>query len=366
MERGRKRYQRDWDDETPYEYEERPRRRVRRKRHRRRVLPTLLGGCALGIVLTVLAAAVVVFLAIRSSQGMGNTALPIPIIGGGVHAFTHEDTQQVALASLTQLQVCNKIGNVSVRVDPSATTINVVTKKTVQANSNTDADQEFKRILVEVQPPGTITQPSSCAAAQTTSTPTANPAGTANFLIVNVTLPDNQGLLHSNRDSVDVTVTLPPNILPPSAGPTFVLNVGVAAGNIRVDGINGVLNIRGSSGDVAVSNAILADNSNLSTGEGNITFNGTLALPSDTTTVAKFYLRSEHGNIDVTLPATTNVLLDANTNVGKITSDFAINVQDAGGGSQGYYGPLTPPTGTPPVSILTLDVSTGNVTIHKA
>ncbi len=367
MERGRKRYQRDWDDEFPYEYEEPPRRRVRRTRRRRRVLPTLLAGCALGIVLIVLAAAVVVFLAIRTSQGMGNTGLPIPIIGGGIQAFTHQDTQQVTLTSLTQLQVCNKIGNVSIRVDPNASTINVATKKTVQANSQSDADQEFGRILVEVQPPGTITQPSSCATAQTTSTPTTSPTDTSGALIVNVTLPANQGLLHSNSDSVDVTVTLPPNLLPSSTGPTtFVLNVGVAAGNITVDGINGELNIRGSSGDVMVSNAILADNSNLSTGEGNITFSGTLALPTDSTTAARFYVRSEHGNIDVTLPNTTNVILDANTNVGKITSDFPLNIQEDSTGSQSYHGPLTPSAGTAPASTLILDVSTGNVTIHKA
>jgi hypothetical protein len=362
------RYQRDWDDETPYEYEEPPRRRVRRKRRRRRVLPTLLGGCALGIVLTVLAAAVVVFLAVRASQGMGNTGLPIPIIGGGAHAFTHEDTQSVPLTALTQLQMCNKIGNVSIHVDPGATAINVTTKKTVQANSQSDANQEFGRILVEVQPPGTITQPSSCATVPTTSTPTtSSPSDTTSSLVVNVTLPANQGLLHSNTDSVDVTVALPPNLVPSSTGPaTFVLNVGVAAGNITVDGINGVLNIRGSSGDVTVSNGSLADNSHLSTGEGNITFNGTLTLPSDMTASARFYLQSEHGNIDVTLPASTNVTLDANTNVGKISSDFPITVEDLGGGSQGYHGPLMSSAGTAPASTLILDVSTGNVTIHKA
>lgn len=366
MERGSKRYQRDWDDETPYEYEEPPRRRVRRKR-RRRVLPTLLGGCALGIVLTVFAAAIVVFLAVRSSQGMGNTPLPIPIIGGGIHTFTHEDTQTVTLTALTQLQVCNKIGNVSIRADPTATTINVTTKKTAQANSQSDADQEFRRILVEVQPPGTITQPSSCTTVPTTSTPTTSSSDTTSSLVVNVTLPATQGLLHSNTDSVDVTVTLPPNLLPTSTGPaTFVLNIGVAAGNITVDGISGVLNIRGSSGDVTVSNASLADNSHLSTGEGNITFNGMLTLPTDTTAIARFYLQSEHGNIDVTLPGTTNVTLDTNTNVGKITSDFPITIQDLGGGSQGYHGPLIPSAGPAPASTLILDVSTGNVTLHKA
>jgi predicted membrane protein len=117
---------------------------------------------------------------------------------------------------------------------------------------------------------------------------------------------------------------------------------------------------------VTVSNATLADNSHLSTGEGNITFNGTLALPSVATTQARFYLQSEHGNIDVTLPADTNVTLDTNTNVGKITSDFPINVQDQGGGSQSYHGPMTPSAAPSAASLLILDVSTGNVTIHKA
>jgi hypothetical protein len=329
-------------------------------------LPALLAGCALGVVLAVFAAAVVVFLAIRSSQGLGVTPLPIPIIGGGIRTFTHEDTQQVSLSALTHLQVCNKIGNVAIRVDPSANTTTVTTKKIVHVSSQSEANQEFGRILVEVQPPGTITQPLTCMGTQATSTPTPSQAGTTNSLVVNVTLPDSNSLAHSTNDSVDVTVTLPPNVLPSSTAPTFLLNVGAAVGNITIDGISGELNIRGSSGDVNVSHATLADNSHLSTGEGNVIFNGMLALPSDTTTQAMFYLQSENGNVDVTLPSSTNVILDANTNVGKITSDFPISVQDPGGGSQSYHGPLTSSVGTPPASELVLDVSTGNVTIHKA
>ena len=182
MDRGRSRPQgyrpRPTRDLDEYGYERRPRRRrpppEQRppRRRRRRVWPLLLAGCGLGVFLTVVAAAVVVFLAIRTTQG--NSFGSLPIIGGA-KPFMKEDTTPVQLATISQIQVCDKIGNVSIQVDPTASTPTVKTTKIVHVNSQTAANQEFQRIGVEVQPPGTITNPLTCTQSQPTTVPTGTP-----------------------------------------------------------------------------------------------------------------------------------------------------------------------------------------------
>lgn len=341
-----------------------PRKRPRR---RRQAWPVLLTGCGLGVVFTVLVAAVVVFLAIRSSQGVGLTGLPGL---GAPQTFTHEDTQQIPLTSIAQIQVCNKIGNVSVMVDPAATGASINTKKIVHAASQNDANQEFKRIGIEVQPPGTITRALTCASQQATptatGTPTPAPQGNpGSTLIVNTTIPNSEGLLLNSNDAVDIVITLPTTVLP-STGPSMLVDIEAPVGNVTVDGLSGVLMIKGSTGDVMVTHAILVDGSHIATDQGNVTFNGLLVVPPAGQT-SHYMILSEQGSINVTLPESTNVILDANTNVGSINSDFNIPVQNnKGAGPVSYHGPLNPNASVQPSSVLVLDISTGNVNIHKA
>ena len=112
---------------------------------------------------------------------------------------------------------------------------------------------------------------------------------------------------------------------------------------------------------------MLFDGSHLETGTGNVQFSGSLNLtPSNGNTTPHYKLQCESGQINVTLPAGTNIILDANTNAGAITSDFPINVQSSGGAAN-FYGPLiSGSTQGPPQAVLTLNVSTGQVTIHNA
>ncbi len=150
-------------------------------------------------------------------------------------------------------------------------------------------------------------------------------------------------------------------------GPSTSVDVEAPIGDINVDGLSGVLNIRGGTGNVTVKHAILVDGSHIETAQGNVAFNGFLAAPqTDNGKGAQYIIQSEH-NVDVTLPGNTNVILDANTNVGKISSDFPINVTNANG-AMSYNGPLntTASTSTQSSSTLVLDVSTGNVTIHRS
>ena len=338
-----------------------------RPRRRRSVWPVLLGGCAIGIFLTVVAAAVVVFFTVRTAQTGG-----VPIIGGGglggsTQTFTSSATQAITLSSLTQLQICDKIGNVSIAVDPTASSASIQTTKIVHMSSKASADQEFGRINVSILQPPTGTQNLTCdtstsaSTPTTSSTPATSPTGGA--LLVNTTIPDSEGLLHGTGDAVDVKITLTPQLFA-SASTPLQLNIQAALGNVTVDGVSGIFNIIGSSGNVSVTRATLISGSSIGTGQGNVTFNGLLAAPNDPTTQASFVIRSEQGKLDVTLPASTNLVLSANTNVGTIHSDFPLTVTSSGG-SASYRGPLNAAASTQSSAVLTVDVSTGDITIHK-
>jgi len=306
-------------------------------------------------VLLVLAAAAVVFFALRSATGTtGINNLPLP--GVTTSVYTQKSLpQQIPLSTLQQVQVHDQIGDVTITVDPSTTTPTVAYVKKVKATSSDAANKEFNNIIVQVQPSGTSD-------------------GT---LSVNATVPNNGTLFSSHNDSVDVMVTLPPQstsapatpttgniatVTPSTASTPLKLDVNVSIGNISVTGLSGILQIQDSIGNISVQQAILSDGSSLRTSSGNVTFKGSL----DTTTLASnsqsiYTIQSETGNLDVTLPADTNVILDAYTNSGIIASDFDVSKIKSSDGS--LNGPLV--SGTTPTALLKLHVSTGNVYLRQ-
>jgi hypothetical protein len=392
MGKGRTRSYRSWDssdsdsDEGMYagRYEESEEQEryapVRRRRRRKRSMwPALLIGCGLGIFLAVLAAGAVVFFAIRSAQGLGSGG-GIGGIGGIGNAPTmrQDATQTVpltAFSTLAQLQICDSIGDVTITADPNASAITVASEKIVHAANTSAAAQEFGRIGVNVQPialsAGASSSPLACASSTGATPPMqAGSPGGANVLAVVVSLPQSEGVFRGTTDAVNITLTVPQSALS-NAGTPFLLNVNAPLGNIKVTGISGNLQLKGSSGNITVSQAVLAIGTHIETGQGNVTFSGALALPDGTpaqgSTPARYLLQSEQGNIDVTLSANTSVTLDANTNVGTISSsDFPLSIQNSSGGGMSYDGPLNTASAVAPTSVLILDVSTGNVTLHKA
>jgi hypothetical protein len=329
-----------------------------RPRRKRSFLPAFLAGCTTAIICIVLAAAAFVFYTLHLMSG--NTPIHIPGLSG-MHTYTQNNTQQVTLTSLSQLQVCDKIGNVSVTVDPQASQTTVTTQKIVQAANQNDANQDFKRIAVEVQPPATIQHPLTCARFAS-STASNQPSGST--LTVNTVIPNSSSISSDNANRVDITITLPPTVLP-QTGPSQSITAESSVGNITVSGLSGQFNIKGSTGNVTITNAYLMPGSDIETGQGNITLNGRLITPTTTSTGQQpyFKLSSENGNIDATLPAATNVTLDTNTNSGTIKSDFNNQIQNNGGAAS-YQGPLNASAGTP-TSTLVIDVSLGNITLHK-
>jgi hypothetical protein len=352
----------DYDDYEP-DYEE-PRRRSlparTRARRKRRTWPMLLTGCALGVLVTVLGAAAVIVLAIRNTQG---DAFPnIPVLSPN-SPFTKEEPYPLPLTgALTQLQVCDKFGNVSIRVDPDATKPSITAKKNVQATDKAAADKAFQSLVVQVAPLQNTTTKLTCT--QSTPAPTTQTSPSSSWL-VNVTFPGDSTLVRENTNSVDLTILLPPTSMKSDGLTLPLVDVEATVGNIAIDGLIGVLNISGGAGNVSVSHAALADNSQIDTSQGNVTFNGILISPNSPNTTAHYFIRSEQGTLDVTLPSTTNAMLDAYTNVGTIKCAFPVTVTPEDNGTASAQGPLTTSTPSTNAPVLVVHVSTGNINIHQ-
>ena len=357
MSRNRHRGQEDWDeeqnddsDEDQYENEARPRQRTRRRQdeeedydqpqRQRGSWPCLLIGCAGGILIVVLLAVAGVFVV------AGNGSIPVPVPGGGIggvsnaSTFMQQSQQTLQLATIAQMQIHNQVGDVSITVDSGAAVAMVTTVKKVKAASNNEAQREFGRISVQVQADSST-----------------------NTLTVSVILPNTgSSILSKDSDAVDVTITLPPGVIR-STGVPLTLHADTSVGNVLVKGLNGMLVVKDSFGNVTVHQATLADGSHLETGTGDVVFDGALDTTNSANPQPMYKIQAEKGNVDVSLPASTNVIVDANVNVGSIKSDFAIKVTSTSG-SPSYYGPLIS-SATPPSAVLVLDVSSGNIDLHQ-
>src|SRR5258708_4396196 len=284
---------------------------------------------------------------------------PVPFNNTSISktSFTQQVQKIMPIAATTRkLQVHNRVGNLSIMVDITATQATLSAVEKVQASSSSDANKEFGRISVS-----------------------AKAGSDPSILTVNAIVADTSGgLLGGGSDSVDMTIVLP-SVVNNNLTMPFTISASVAStGDMSVQNFNGLLNLTDNMGNISVQHGLLTEGSCLQTNNGNVTFNGSLAIGvnSDTGLVPCtanttrnphpwFSIKSEVGNVDVTLSAeTTNVILDASTNSGKINlSDFNLNIQQNSDGSASYDGPLI--AGTSPTATLVLGVSTGNITLHK-
>ncbi len=311
----------------------------RRPPRRRRVWPWLLVGCGGGIVVLVLAAAVVVLVAIHSASGGSIAGIPgIPGLPNPT-TYTQQSSQTITVSSLGLLQVQDQIGNVTITADPHATTATLTVLKKAKVASSA-ANGEFHKIAVQVQPIGS-------------------------GLTINATVPDSGGILGTHTDSVDLTLTLPQSAISSASGTPPALSVNMSIGNITINNLGGLLTLKDDVGNITVQQGVLYDGSHLETGTGNVTYSGSInTTPAAGNTAPLYKLQSETGDVSVTLPASTNVILDANTNLGKISSAFPIHITNSDGAAS-YYGPLVATTAPAPQAVLTLDVSTGKVNIQQ-
>src|SRR5579859_1685466 len=159
--------------------------RLRQRPYKKRsVWPWLLIGCASGVVILVAAAAVTVFLAVRGATGGVGGGL-LPVIANPTTYTQQSQPQALPISTLTQMQVHNQIGDVTITVDPRAAVPTLTTVKKVKAASSNEANKEFGNISVQVQP-------------------------AASTLSISATVPNNGYIFGNHNDAVDLSITLPP------------------------------------------------------------------------------------------------------------------------------------------------------------
>ena len=285
----------------------------------------LLIGCIGGLVALGLVATILIVMFLRTPLG-GN------LIGGITSkTYTQQNSQPLQITNLKLAQIHNQVGNVTVTVSSSVSTPTLTTVKKVTASSNSAANSEFARIIVSAQ------------------------ATTPHSLTVNGTIPGSGN--SSSGDAVDITLALPPSSAA-TAGASITFNIATVSGNVNIQQVQ------------------LGASSCLQVQQGNVTFNGTLDTANGTPLIPCqdastnnphpwYTFHSEVGNVDVTLPAGTNITLDVSTNVGSIDGTaFGLNIPTSDN-SASYHGPLTGGSQSPPAE-LKLDVGTGNIRLHKA
>lgn len=332
---------------------------------RRRSWPTLLLGCIGGILIVALIAAIALYLLIHNIAG---NVFPGLGIGGSTYSDQQRSVTLSIPSTITQVQINNSVGNMSVSVDTtntSGTTATLSYTKKVQASSSSNATTEFGRISVNTGNGTTASCPQ------------------ASCLSISTTIPN------ATQDSVDLILVLPANVnrLPSTVTntPPFTLNANTTVkGDITVQNFEGAVNLRASKqGNVSMQHGLLVAGSCLVTNIGNVTFNALLdvsfsssLVPCTTSTStdphAWYEFKSEGGNVDATLNPSLNIIIDANTNFGKLNSDFPLTpastlIPYCGTSpptSTYFCGPLVAGS-TLPSAILKLDVSTGNINIHK-
>src|SRR5205823_9659368 len=81
-----------------------------------------------------------------------NAPIHVGVGGIGKSSYSKQLAQQILpiTANVTQLQIHNRVGNISIMVDPSVTQGTLTGVMKVQAGSSSDADTEFGRIKVNV------------------------------------------------------------------------------------------------------------------------------------------------------------------------------------------------------------------------
>ncbi|HXR65958.1 MAG TPA: hypothetical protein VN729_08540, partial [Ktedonobacteraceae bacterium] len=243
----------DYDDydEIGIIEEPRPPRKHHPKRRRGGVFSTLLTGCLGGVIALIVVAGVLVFLAIHNTP-LGQN------LGVGKSTFNQPGQQALTLGSATQLIVNDQAGNVIVNVDPNASAAALSSVRHVQASGQSDANTQFKQIVLSIKPLAQGADPACLA---------------SSCLLVSAVMPSSgSGLLGgSDGASIDLTITLPASFNSPDPSTPDIITANANAGNISVSGFNGVLNLNGKAGNIAVTHTLIFASTCIQTLHGDIT-----------------------------------------------------------------------------------------------
>lgn len=125
-------------------------------------------------------------------------------------------------------------------------------------------------------------------------------------------------------------------------------------GSIAVTGIEGKMLLTDGTGSINATQATLTGNSQLQTSTGSVNFTGSIGN-------GNYQFQSSTGDVNVSLPSDANFHVNANTNVGSISSDFsevAIQQNIVGASASGSVG-------STPSATITLTTNTGSIHLQK-
>ncbi len=341
----------------------------RKRRRGRGIFSTILIGCLGGIITLAVVIGLMTFLILHNTS-LGTT------LNIGKSPYHLATSQTLSLGNATQLIVQNQVGNISVQGNANATGATLESVKTVEASSQSDADQQFKQITLTVSSVTHTINPTCLA----TSSP---------CLLISVMLPGGQHtgpLGSSSSDTVDLTITLPATFTQLSqTGTPATIAASTTSGTISVDKFNGILDLSGSNGtvNIAVTNSLIFAGTCLQTTNGNVTIgqqslfdlnsaDAPTYVPCSNTQIQSgqpwYVVKTDVGNLHISLNAKVgtsqfDLKLEAYDNQGKITNTFGLPVTTNSDGSLQCIGSLNPDT--TPVALLYVDASTGNIQVDK-
>jgi len=256
------------------------------------------------------------------------------------------ETTTLPLTAMKHVYICDKTGNVTLRADSQAKDVTMEVKRTVYVQKSADAAPKLQALKVSTQNIAS----SSCDWLPKT--------GNGSTLVVSATSPDDGSLLKGEqRDGIHLTIVFPSSMVASASA----VSVRIEAGNdITLSGFAGNLTLLSTAGNVQVENMSLAANSMLHAQAGNIVFSGSLSGSH-----IQDVLQSDAGNISVTLPATTNVSVDATAPTGSIEDTFSPTSVNQGVVGATIKGPLNPAMSNITPGLLKLMAYTGDIAINK-
>ncbi|HEU5229304.1 MAG TPA: hypothetical protein VFU49_15915 [Ktedonobacteraceae bacterium] len=252
----------------------------------------------------------------------------------------------VPLTAMKQVYICDKTGNVTLSASSQAKDVTVEVKKTVYVQKSADPAPLFQALTVSTQ---NITS-SSCD--------WLPKKGDGSTLVVSATSPDDGELLKDHKNTIHLNIVFPSSMIADGSP----LSVRIEAGNnITLSGFAGSLTLLSTAGDVQAEHMSLVSNSMLHAQAGNIVFKGSLSGSK-----IQDVFQSDSGDVSLTLPATTNVSVDANAPTGNIEDTFSPNSVNQGVAGASVKGPLNPAMNNITPGLLKLMSSTGDIVINKA
>jgi putative adhesin len=120
------------------------------------------------------------------------------------------------------------------------------------------------------------------------------------------------------------------------------LHLSSTSGDIRLDNANGTMALSTISGGIDANTIQLQGPSSLTSTSGNITFTGSLDLHGS------YRMEAVSGDIHLTLPANAALHLNTSTTSGEVKNEFGSTT-----------------VGSAPQPALTLQTTSGNITVHK-